>query len=63
LAVSKLIGRLEDRLGTRLLNKTTRRLSLTEKGRAFYQRCVPILSAIDEAEMAVTELHEKHAVF
>jgi DNA-binding transcriptional LysR family regulator len=56
-AVSKLIGRLEDRLGARLLNRTTRRLSMTEEGHAFYQRCVPILSAIDEAEMAVTELH------
>ena len=56
-AVSKLIGRLEDRLGARLINRTTRRLSMTEEGHAFYQRCVPILSAIDEAEMAVTELH------
>lgn len=56
-AVSKLIGRLEDRLGARLLNRTTRRLSMTEEGHAFYQRCVPILAAIDEAEMAVTELH------
>jgi len=56
-AVSKLIGRLEDRLGARLLNRTTRRLSLTEEGHAFYQRCVPILSAIEDAERAVTELH------
>ncbi len=56
-AVSKLIGRLEDRLGARLLNRTTRRLSMTEEGHAFYQRCIPILSAIDEAEKAVTELH------
>lgn len=56
-AVSKLIGRLEDRLGARLLNRTTRRLSMTEEGHAFYQRSIPILSAIEEAEMAVTELH------
>jgi len=56
-AVSKLISRLEDRLGARLLNRTTRRLSMTEEGHAFYQRCVPILSAINEAERAVTELH------
>ena len=56
-AVSKLIGRLEDRLGARLLNRTTRRVSLTEEGRAFYQRCTPILDAIDEAERAVAELH------
>jgi len=56
-AVSKLVSRLEDRLGARLLNRTTRRISLTEEGRAFYQRCLPILSAIEEAERAVTELH------
>jgi DNA-binding transcriptional LysR family regulator len=56
-AVSKLIGRLEDRLGVRLINRTTRRLSLTEEGHAFYQRCVPILADIEEAERAVTELH------
>lgn len=55
-AVSKLVSRLEDRLGARLLNRTTRRISLTEEGRAFYQRCLPILSAIEEAERAVTEL-------
>ncbi len=56
-AVSKLIGRLEDRLGARLLNRTTRSVTLTEEGRAFYQRCTPILAAIDEAERAVAELH------
>jgi DNA-binding transcriptional LysR family regulator len=56
-AVSKLIGRLEDRLGARLLHRTTRRVSLTEEGYAFLQRAKPILTAIEEAEQAVTELH------
>ena len=56
-AVSKLIGRLEDRLGARLLNRTTRRVSLTGEGRTYYQRCLPILSAIDEAEQAVSGRH------
>ena len=56
-AVSKLIGRLEDRLGARLLNRTTRRVSLTEEGHAFLQRAAPILAAIEDAERAVTELH------
>lgn len=56
-AVSKQIGRLEDRLGVRLLNRTTRRLSATEEGAAFFQRCSRILADMDEAEAAVTALH------
>ena len=56
-AVSKQIGRLEDRLGVRLINRTTRRLSATEEGSAFYQRCVRILADMDEAELAVSQLH------
>ncbi|MEQ8604401.1 MAG: LysR family transcriptional regulator [Marivibrio sp.] len=56
-AVSKQIARLEDRLGVRLLNRTTRRLSATEEGSAFYQRAARILADIDEAETAVTQLH------
>ena len=42
-AVSKQISRLEDRLGVRLLNRTTRRFSMTEEGEAYYQRAVSIL--------------------
>lgn len=49
-AVSKLIGRLEERLGARLLNRSTRRLQLTAEGEAFYERCVGILADIEEAE-------------
>jgi DNA-binding transcriptional LysR family regulator len=55
-AVSKQIGRLEDRLGARLLNRTTRRQSLTEVGAAFYQRCSRILADVSEAEQAVIDL-------
>ena len=49
-AVSKLITRLEGRLGARLINRSTRMLQLTAEGQAFHQRCVAILSAIAEAE-------------
>lgn len=49
-AVSKLIGRLEERLGARLLNRSTRRLQLTAEGQAFYQRCIGILADMEEAE-------------
>ncbi len=49
-AVSKLIGRLEDRLGARLLNRTTRKLQLTPEGTAFYESGVRILGEIEAAE-------------
>ena len=53
-AVSKMIGRLEDRLGVRLLSRTTRKLSLTEEGRVFFQRVTPILAEVEEAEDTVS---------
>lgn len=52
-AVSQQVQKLEDRLGVRLLNRTTRRLSLTDEGRAFYDHCRRIL---DEARDAVDAL-------
>ncbi|HYH17305.1 MAG TPA: LysR family transcriptional regulator [Azospirillum sp.] len=55
--VSRRISELENRLGARLLNRTTRKLSLTEVGQAFYERCTRILADLDEAERAVTDLH------
>jgi DNA-binding transcriptional LysR family regulator len=55
-AVSKYITRLECRLGVRLLNRTTRKLSLTEAGRGFYERSRHILKEIDEAEAEVSRL-------
>ncbi len=55
-AVSKQVARLEDRLGARLINRTTRRLSLTAAGDAFYERCARVLAEAEEAELAVTRL-------
>ncbi|KGT92473.1 LysR family transcriptional regulator [Erwinia typographi] len=49
-AVSKLVARLERRLGTRLVNRSTRQLQLTPEGCAFYERGVRILADLAEAE-------------
>lgn len=49
-AVSKLVARLETRLGARLVNRSTRRFQLTPEGTAFYERSVTVLADLDEAE-------------
>ena len=58
-AVSKQISRLEERLGARLLNRSTRRISLTDAGREFYERSRAILADIDEAERAIGSVSEE----
>lgn len=57
--VSKQLSALEDRLGVRLLNRTTRRVSVTEVGTAYYDRCKRILADVDEAEIAVSRTHSE----
>jgi DNA-binding transcriptional LysR family regulator len=52
-AVSKLILRLEQRLGVRLINRTTRRLALTSEGRTYLKRSKEILAAIEAAESEI----------
>ncbi|OWV87636.1 LysR family transcriptional regulator [Rhizobium sp. R635] len=52
--VSKRIKRLEDRLGARLLQRTTRQMTLTEAGRGFYERVINILAGIEEAEFYIS---------
>ncbi len=51
--VSKYVAQLEERLGTRLLNRSTRRLSITEAGQAYFDRCREIIAAVDELESAI----------
>jgi DNA-binding transcriptional LysR family regulator len=48
--VSNHVQSLEDRLGARLLHRTTRKVSLTEVGQAYYDRCIRILSDIEQAD-------------
>ena len=55
-AVTHHVQALEDRLGVQLLNRTTRRLSLTEVGRTFYQHSAQILAQVEEAERSATLL-------
>lgn len=52
--VSKRVKRLEERLGTRLFQRTTRQISLTEAGQGFHERIVGILAGIEEAEAFVS---------
>ena len=55
-AVSKQIARLEDRLGVRLLNRTTRKVAMTEEGAAFFDHAKRIIADLDEAEQALSHL-------
>lgn len=52
-ATSRLVANLETHLGTRLLQRTTRRLGLTEAGSAYFDRCQQIVGAVEEAEAQV----------
>ena len=54
--VSKHVRLLEQRLGVRLLNRTTRRVSATEVGQSYYERCLRILSEVEDAERAAGDL-------
>jgi DNA-binding transcriptional LysR family regulator len=58
-AISKHVSTLEERIGARLLNRTTRRLSLTDIGEKYYQSCRKLTEALTEAKQCVTSLQEK----
>ncbi|MEI9986055.1 MAG: LysR substrate-binding domain-containing protein [Aliidongia sp.] len=55
--VSNHVQSLEDRLGARLLNRTTRKVGLTEIGKAYYERCVQILGELEDADRIAEALH------
>lgn len=57
--VSRRIVQLEERLGVRLLNRTTRKLRLTEVGQAYYDRCRQIMQEFAEAEEAIMQLQSE----
>jgi len=57
--VSKLVMQLEEHLGIRLLNRTTRRISLTEMGRIYYERCKALLLEADEIDGMAREQASK----
>jgi DNA-binding transcriptional LysR family regulator len=57
--VSRCISDLETHLRTRLLNRTTRRIALTEPGERYLERCYSILAAVSEAEAEASDAHAK----
>ncbi|QDF75038.1 MULTISPECIES: LysR family transcriptional regulator [Shewanella] len=56
--VSKYVSQLEEHLKVRLLNRTTRRVNVTEAGRAYFERCQQVLIDIEEMDNALTNLSE-----
>ena len=57
-AVGKSVARLEEKLGVRLLNRSTRRISLSNEGALFYERCQRILADLGDAEAELSHLAE-----
>jgi len=60
-AVSKALGRLEGRLGVRLLDRSTRNTRLTDEGALYYERCRRILQDVENAELELTQRHDQAA--
>ena len=56
-AVSRRLKELEEHLGVQLFHRTTRRINLTDSGRAYYHQCVRILEDVLEAERATSQAH------
>lgn len=58
-AVSKAVAELEQELGARLLDRTTRRVTPTEAGVAYHERCIAILAQVEETEAQISRLHDE----
>lgn len=56
--VSRRIALLEERLGVKLLLRTTRKVSLTEAGQVYYQQCRALLEGLEQAELTVTQMQQ-----
>ena len=56
--VSRYVTKLEDRLGVRLLNRSTRQLQTTDVGRSYYARCAALLGELAEVERSITSMQE-----
>ena len=57
--VSRQISALENRLGAQLLTRTTRSITVTEVGQAYYLRCRDLINSLDDAELAVQDLQQQ----
>jgi LysR family transcriptional regulator for bpeEF and oprC len=57
--VSKAVSRLEDRLRVRLLNRTSRRITLTQEGSAYFLRCRQVLLDLEEAEGTIAQVQSQ----
>lgn len=56
--VSRRIALLEERLGVKLLLRTTRKVSLTEAGQVYYQQCRALIEGLEQAELTVTQMQQ-----
>lgn len=58
-AVGKSVARLEEKLGVRLFNRSTRRISLTDEGQLFFERCQQIVAQMEQAEQEMSRVSAK----
>ncbi len=54
-SVSRTLQALEAHLGARLINRTTRSISITEDGEVYYERCVRVLGEVDDMEASLAQ--------